>query len=359
MDYQEFYDQLKTGKFQKLYLFEGEEEYGKESALQALRRGLLKGPMALMNESVLTNPPDSELIAVCETLPIMEERRLVIVRDSQHLLGKAKAGADSQSAEEPEDEAPVRRGDQLTPYMDRLPDSVCLVFFVRGKANGARRLYKKIREKGGIVSFDQLDQERLIKWIAREFKAEGLRIERRTAEQLVFACGRELMSLKQEVAKLAAYAQGRQTVTAQDIDAIATKNIEYRVFDLSDKVAAGQAGQALPLMHEMLKGGEQRLMLLALLQRHYRQLLLTRLMTQQRLPQADIASGLGVPPFVVRRLAQSAQAYQVQELQKAYQLCIRQEYLVKSGQLAEEGSLEQLILALLNIRMEKEARRHA
>ena len=80
---------------------------------------------------------------------------------------------------------------------------------------------------------------------------------------------------------------------------------------------------------------------------------------QQRLPQADIASGLGVPPFVVRRLAQSAQAYQVQELQKAYQLCIRQEYLVKSGQIAEEGSLEQLILALLNIRMEKEARRHA
>jgi len=38
VDYQEFYDQLKTGKFQKLYLFEGEEEYGKESALQALRR---------------------------------------------------------------------------------------------------------------------------------------------------------------------------------------------------------------------------------------------------------------------------------------------------------------------------------
>ena len=359
MDHQEFYDQLKNGKLQKLYLFEGEEEYVKESALQALRRELLKGPMALMNESVLTDPPDSELIAVCETLPIMEERRLVIVRDSQHLAGKAKAGADSQTEEEAEIEAPARRGDQLTAYMDRLPDSVCLVFYVRGKSNGTRRLYKKIKEKGGIVSFDQLDQERLIKWIAREFKTEGLRIDRHTAEQLIFACGRELMTLKQEVAKLAAYAQGRQIVTTQDIDAIATKNIEYRVFDLSDKVAAGQASQALPLMQEMLRGGEQRLMLLALLQRHYRQLLLTRLMTQQRLSQAAIASVLGVPPFVVRRLAQSAQAYRVEELQKAYQLCIRQEYLVKSGQIAEEGSLEQLILALLNIRIKEEARRHA
>ncbi|NLE70126.1 MAG: hypothetical protein GX611_08045, partial [Clostridiales bacterium] len=85
MDFQDFYQQLKTGRIQKLYLFEGEEEYGKESALSDLKKALLKGPMAMMNESLLTNPTDSELIAVCETLPILEDRRLVIVKDSQQL----------------------------------------------------------------------------------------------------------------------------------------------------------------------------------------------------------------------------------------------------------------------------------
>ncbi len=359
MDYQAFYQQLKNKAIQKLYLFEGEEEYGKESALQALRQALLTGPMALMNESVLTNPPDSELIAVCETLPLMEDRRLVIVRDSQHLTGRAKARAEDSAEEDEADEEPASRGDSLTPYMDRLPDTLCLVFFARGKANASRRLYRKIKELGGVVSFDQLDQERLLRWVQKEFSGYGLKADKTVAEHLVFACGKELMGLKRETAKIAAYAQGKAAVETADIDAIATLSVEYRVFDLADKVSAGQAGQALPLMQEMLRGGEQRLMLLALLQRHYRQLLLTRILMDSRATQAAIAAETGVPAFVVRRLQQAAQGYSVEQLKAAYRLCIDTEFQIKSGQLAEEGSLEQLVLRLIHLKRQAGKRQHA
>lgn len=356
MDYQAFYQQLKNKDIQRLYLFEGEEEYGKESALQALRQALLQGPMAMMNETVLTKPADSELIALCETLPIMEDRRLVIVRDSHHLGGRAQAQKEEDGEEQ---EEPASRGDSLTPYMDRLPDFLCLVFFVRGKANGARRLYKMIKALGGIVSFDQLDQERLTRWVQKEFQACQLQADRQVCEHLIFACGRELMLLKREVAKVAAYAQGQGRVSRADVDAIASLSVEYRVFDLADKVSAGQAGQALPLLRDMLQGGEQRLMLLALLQRHYRQLLITRVLMDERAPQATIAAQAGVPPFVVRRLQQAARSYDTQQLREAYSLCIQQEFLVKSGQLAEEGFLEQLVLRLIHLQHVAGERQHA
>ena len=345
MDYQAFYDQLKKGQIQRLYLMEGEEEYGKESALAALKKALLKGPMAMLNESPLTNPEDSQLIAVCETLPIMEDRRLVVVREAAALLGKGQAKAEED--EEPEPKARASKND-LAAYLDRLPETVCLVFFVRGKARATSRLYKKIKALNGVVSFDQLDQERLIKWVAREFAAFDLNISRQSIEHLVFACGKELMQLKGEIAKIAAFAQGKDSISLADIDAVATLNVEYKVFDLSDKVAEGRADLALPLMQDMLRGGEQRLMLLALLQRHYRQLLFARILMDSRASQASIMAELGLPPFVVRKLMQSAQGYTRQRLQAAYQQCIKQEYLVKSGQLAEEGSLEQLVLWLIH-----------
>ena len=349
MDYLAFYDQLKKRALQKVYLFEGEEEFIKESALSDLKKALLLGPMAMMNESVLINPQDSDLIAVCETLPIMEDRRLVIVKEMAQLSGRGSAKNEEEEGTEEEEDKPVKKNDALSSYLPKLPETVCLVFFARGKARGTSRLYKKIKELGGIVSFDQLEGERLIKWVAREFKAYDLLIDRQTVEHLTFACGKNLMSLKGEIAKIASYAQGQTAVTAQDIDKIATLSVDYKVFDLSDKVADGLADKALPLMEEMLRSGEQRLMLLALLQRHYRQLLFTRIMMDEGQYQGAIAGELGLPNFVARRLMNSAANYTSNQLKTAYLKCIEQEFLVKSGQIQEDGSLEQLVYVLIDI----------
>ncbi len=351
MDYQSFYAQLRQGAVGKVYLFEGEEEYSKESALKALRTALLRGPMAMMNMSTLINPEERELIALCETLPVMEDRRLVVVKDSSLLQGRLADGDE----EEPRGNSGRAGRDSLFQYLDSLPEHVCLVFFVRGKAAGSKRLFKKIRELGGVVSFEPLDGEMLIKWVARELKEFGKKIERQTAEQLIFACGREMMTLKGEIAKLAAHAGEREAVTREDIDAVATLSAEYRVFDLAEKVADGKARQALPMLKNMLAGGEQRLMLISLLQRHYRQLFITRLLMDEGQPPAAISTELGIPVFVERRLEGSARVYTADTLRRAYRLCIGQEYLIKSGRINEEGSLEGLVFSLLQVRNALEA----
>ena len=247
----------------------------------------------------------------------------------------------------------------MVPYLDRLPDTVCLVFFIRGKASGTRKLYKKIKQLNSIVSFDPLSHEQLIKWVAKEARDYGKQIDHQTAEQLLFACGRDLLTLKGEIAKLAAHAGNNPVISQADLNAIASVTVEYKVFDLADKVAQGQAKEALPLMHEMLKSGEQRLMLLALLQRHYRQLVLCHLMNQGGQPQQAIASMLGIPGFVVKKLSQCAQAYTFPKLRDAYMACIEQEYLVKSGQVPEEGALEALVMKLLNLRKTSRNQQHA
>lgn len=342
-----FYASLKAGEIAKCYLFEGEEEYTKESALRQLRDMVLQSEFASLNESVLMNPDESELIAHAETLPFLAKKRFVLVKESSWLSAGRSGKGEEQGGR---GDSPV---DQVVAYMDRLPDSLCLVFFVRGKANGTRKLYKRIQKLGGIVSFDALDQRTMVKWIARELGRYGQQIDRQTAEQLVFAVGKDMHMLSQELHKLAMGAKDSRFVSKEDIDLLSIKTSEYRVFDLSDAVVAGQTSRALVLLEDMLAGGEQRMMLLSLLQRQYRQLLFAKILGRERQSPDAMAKLLGLPAFVARRLSDTARAYDFQQLEEACQLLVDTEYMVKSGQMAEEGSLEQAVLRLLAARQQE------
>lgn len=352
MNRERFFDSLKAGELLRCYLFDGEEEYTKDSALKALRDQVLTGEFSDLNSSVLTNPGADELIACAETLPMMADRRFILIKESSYLAA-GKGGQD----EEDKKGGKADDADKLVRYLADLPQTVCLVFLVRGKANGTRKLYKQIAKLGGVVTFDPLDQGMMIKWIARELKGYGKQIDRHTAEQLLFAIGSDMHRLSNELGKLAASAGEREAVTGQDIQDVCAVSTEYRVFDLSDALVSGQTGRANALMQDMLREGEQRLMLLSLLQRQYRQLLFLKILTAQRLPQDEIARQLGSPPFVVRKLQPLAARYPMALLKQAYDLLIETEYLVKSGQIPEEGSLEQAVYRLLAMQMEE--RRHA
>ncbi|MDD4081136.1 MAG: DNA polymerase III subunit delta [Eubacteriales bacterium] len=351
MDYDAFFQELKAGDIRRLYLFEGEEEFTKESALKALREKAVARDLAVMNESVLLDPTPGEIIAACETLPAFAPRRLVIVKDFSPLTRASKA----EAGEEDEAEKPAKgraKDNGLEAYLDRLPEYICLVFYVRSQAGGGRKLIKKLKDLGGWVSFEKLDRGKLIKWIARELKDYGKQIDRATAEQLLFACGDEMLALQNELGKLAAHAGEREAVTMEDVEAAVTKSAEYRVFDLADRVASGKAAEALVLLNEMLAAGERGLMLMSLLQRQYRQLLFTKIMAEDGQGPGVIAKRLGIPPFVARRMGEMVRGQTTEMLKEAYMMCVNQEFLIKSGQLSEEGSLEQLIMNLLVLRRE-------
>lgn len=336
----DFFASLKKGSIQSCYLFEGEEEYSKESALQQLRTAVLTPPMGMMNETVLEDPDAQTLIAVAETLPLMADKRLVVVRESAWLAGGKKDDAKADRKGETD-------ADKVAAYLGNLPGTTCLVFYVRGKSNGTRKLHKTISKLGGLVSFEPLTHAGLVKWIARELKYYGKQIAQRTAEQLIFTSGRELTGLKGEINKVAAYAGEENVVEPAHIEAICTPTVEYKVFDLADAVAQGNSAKAITLMNTLLREGESRLMLLSLLQRHYRQLFFAYLLSDGGATGGSIAQELGVPPFVADKLQTTARRFSADTLKWAYDYCVDAEFRIKSGQISEEGSLEQVVFALL------------
>ena len=339
MNHSEFFAALKKGEIGRCYLFEGEEEFTKRSALQAIRKMVAWGDFAEMNDTRLSNPPPDELIAAAETLPFLSDRRFIEVRDCALLMsGKSK---------EYDEDTAVRRLDE---YMGQLPDSVCIVFYMRGKADGRKKFYQILKKKALIVSFDPLDDRELAQWIAKTLGKAGKKINMAACQRLWFSAGRDLTLLDNEIGKLIAYAGEKEEITEADIRAICIQSTEYKVYDMADTLLSGQGKKAMGMLNALLRDGEERLMLLSLLGRQCRQLRYAKAMASQGAQQGEIAGKIGVPPFAVKKTLDLARQYTMKQLADMARLCLETEYQVKSGQLMDEGSLERVMLEILSMR---------
>ena len=270
------------------YLLDGEEEYTKQKALDDLRDKLLVNDFAMMNETVLTDPAADLLIATAETLPMMADKRLVIVRDSSHLAGRAQREEDAQSS--------ASDGDRITAYLQKLPDTVCLVFVVRGKANGTRKLYKQLYKMGAVVTFDRLSHADLIRWVARDLARWASASPPMPPSAAVYLRRGHEPAPGGELARLCGRCRNHY---ARGCRAIATRTTEYKVFDLADAVLSSQAEKAVTLMNGMIRDGEARLFCWRCCKGSAGSCLCKLLGPARGQLRGSV---LGVPPFVARKL---------------------------------------------------------
>ena len=154
-----------------------------------------------------------------------------------------------------------------------MPQTTCLVFDAGEAIDKRKKLAKALAGMPGAVSFDTLDDASLFKWMNQQLRPLGKRMDRAACEALAFTSGRDLTLLSGELAKLSAYAAERESITGGDIEAVATRTAESTVFAMADALAAGKAQEAFSLLNVLLAAGEQRIGILAMITRHYRQLM--------------------------------------------------------------------------------------
>ena len=338
MNHTEFFRAVKNKNIPPVILMEGPEEYIKQTALQQLRKALLPPGLEALNETVLENPDLSTLVAAAETLPLMAERRLVVVRECS-LLRPGKKGGEEPAGGDAHTQA-------FCEYVARVPPTACLVFYERGKADGRKKLYAAIKKHGAVALFDTLGHGELNRWIVQTLKSLGKDIPPSAAAQLAFTVGRDAGLLRGEMEKLAAHTGERPQVLPEDIQAVATKSLEASVFDMVDALVEGKSAQAFLLFEHMLRTGSSRFGILAMILRQYRILFHYTALVQSGASSAQIRTRLGIPPFAVDRAARQAKAYAPHQLQAAMALCVDTEFAVKSGRMAEEGAVERAMLAL-------------
>lgn len=336
MNHSEFFDKLKVGYIARGYLFTGEENFVKREALRRVERALLPEGLEALNETILEGQGAGDIIAACETLPMMAERRLVVVRDFAPLMSGQSRGEKEES-------------ERLAKYLPELPETCCLIMYMRGAADGRKALYKAFAQAktAQIVAFDALDERQLAAWIGQRFGKLGKTIAPDVTAQLVFRAGTALTRLSGEVDKLAAHAGERAEITLEDLE-IVTPTLECTIFQLIDRLIEKNGAQAYRMLNAMRESGEDDVRVLAMITRQMRFMTHIKLMQRRKASDDEMMKALGITAFGLRNTRRQLRVFSEERLMRAYQDCVDAEYAIKSGAMSDEEALGRLMLSWLS-----------
>ena len=206
----------------------------------------------------------SALLSTARTLPMMADRRVVIVHEAERLLAPKRAKDEDDPADEPKK---GRRGatpaEELEAYVEK-PEPMTTLVFVSGPLDANRRIVKLLRKHADVVDCGTLhDAREAATWITKRLEKDELTIEPKAISQLLAATGLTLGRIRPEIEKLVLYAAGESIVTVAHVREVVLPQEESEgTFALMDAVQNSNASRALREISALIEGGVQPFVIL-------------------------------------------------------------------------------------------------
>lgn len=221
---------LESGHFDPAYLFHGTDEFLKEEKVRALIGRATDPSTRDFNLELLRGGEcDAAAIsAALEALPMLAERRVVVIRDAESLRKPAR--------------------ERLERYLaSPAADTTLLIVLGAGSKPDA-----KLTAAATSVEFRPLADDDLLRWIAHQATtASGTTILADAASLLASYGGNDLALLAGELQKLAAFTNGAP-IGKDAVEALTGVRPGHTMGDLLDRAAARDTIGAIGLVDEVL-----------------------------------------------------------------------------------------------------------
>lgn len=319
----------KNHEFSRCYLFFGEETYLIKEYEATLRKAILPDGTEMMNEDSFEEKraTAAAIMDAAETLPFLNDKRLVIVRNSAFFQKNGRK----------------EEGEKLKTFLADLPETVCLLF-LEEKVEKNNALYKAVVKNGQAVEFKKQAEKDLATWIKKRCKENGISIGEGVLNLFLQTVNHDMENIDGELQKLMAYKGEDTEILAEDIRAVCTVSLEARVFELIKAVAERHPEKAVQIYRTLLSMKESPYMVLSLITRQFRLILETMLLTQNGLTQEQIASRLELREFAVKEYQRQSRRFPAENWKQAVRDCLAVDLDIKSGKAAEETAVELLIM---------------
>jgi DNA polymerase III subunit delta len=350
------------------YLLHGDDEFTSREQLKKLRQ---QGNFAYNQDSYSGGEVTlATITATCDTLPFLTDSRLIVVEGlpkkrrnetasspsenspantdattAPATVGKgskAKKGKKSSKAN-----AATRAGFEkgLVDYIPSMSDSTVLIVLVDEVLEASNPLLKAAEQHGKVLQSTLPKGAALESWIIKRAKSIGVSITSEAAALLANFIGNQLRLLANELDKLATYVGNGATITADDVHKLSAHVQEARIFDLTDALAQRNRKQALDILHDLLTDGEPPLKLLSTITTQVRSLLLVKELAQKGMRPPQIATTLGMAPFVATKAAQQVSKFTPAQLEGAYRQLLATDAALKRSRMAPEMALDLLVVS--------------
>jgi DNA polymerase-3 subunit delta len=302
-----------------IYLLLGDDEERKSRGVEKLRGG-----RTVEAYDASETGPES-VVRACNSYSLFGEGTFVVVRnlDAWNAAQKAVIGD----------------------YLQNPASAADLVLL--GRKLGAReKLLAAVRKSGEVHNFEQPTGRALVGWAVGHAKRLDLDLPEDVARGLIERCSGDKMRLVTEMEKLALYV-GEGRATKQDVEALCPPDVQSNIFAFVDALAAGDRGEALKLLEDLVGTGEPPLRVTYMVRRQFRLVGRARTLFERGASQGEVAKELKVPPFVARKLGEQARRLNEENLERALELVLDLERGLKGG--SDLNDTLQVELAVLKL----------
>ncbi|KPL19855.1 MAG: hypothetical protein AMJ92_01445 [candidate division Zixibacteria bacterium SM23_81] len=310
--YKNLVNDINRGDLVPVYFFYGREELLKEEAVQSLIQKAVPPDLRDFNLDILYGDETDwvQIIDRISALPMMAERRVVVVRDVNNL------------------EATDKR--KILQHLSTPFDHTCLIL-TAPDVDASRGFYKNLASLACHVNFYPLNDKLLFDWVQRRIQRYGKSIVPEAVQILCDSIGESLIALDNEIQKLAIYVEEKPTIEARDVAAVVGKLRSQTVFKLCDAVGRGDLPEAMTLLSQLQEAGAPRSHIVWAIRQHFVKLARVGQISRKGKSAHQIAVGLHIPKKHVNDIIQQSANLDEDDLEKAFAQIYETELKLKTG----------------------------
>jgi DNA polymerase III subunit delta len=284
-----------------------------------------------------------ELLSICNALPFLDARRLVVVEGLLTILEARSNRSRGRGSRQSSSSAGGWEG--LAQAISQMPETTLLVF-IDGPLSENNPLLRLLRPLAQTQQMNAPAGEALARWIKSQAQQKGAGISPAAINSLADLVGNDLWTLDRELEKLSLYASGR-SIEEGDVREMVSQVREANIFGAVDAMIEGRPGVALRLLRQLLQDGREAPYIIGMVGRQLRLLALSRELTEQGAPQRDMGARLGInSQFALRKTLEQARRHSGPDIAWRYQRLLEADLAIKRGRLEPDLALELLVADL-------------
>lgn len=321
---------LKAGNPQRIYLFDGPENWLKERCIGEFEAKYITPETRDLNFVRYSgkNASAADINSTAQSLPFLGEKRIMVVDQTEEFsAAEQKIIAESISD---------------------LPKSTCLIFLYQGKAPLREPIPAQVMSKGAVVTFWTPFENQLPGWITGEVKRRGKTMTWDAARTLAESCS-GLQDISNELDKLILYIGNNAQISLTDVLNFGLPDSAGDYFELEEAIWHRNLPLALQqgeLLDDLGKRGES---IFPLFERVFRQIVLGHFYINEKKMRFDeIFTLMRIRSVLQQRKFQSGlKLYNKDDSRSALRKVVQADFDLKTGKLPSSMAVSLLMVNVL------------
>ncbi|MBT4881738.1 MAG: DNA polymerase III subunit delta [Flavobacteriales bacterium] len=310
----------------------GDEPYYIDKLADLFSKNILSAEEQEFNQVVLYGKDieTAQIIAEAKQFPFGSEKRVVIIREAQHL----------------------KDIDLLDSYLDNVQPSTLLVICYKGKSVDKRKKFgKTLAKKCVVFESKKLYDNKIPAWINTYVTENGFKIDNSATAVLAEYIGADLSKITNELDKLMLVVKKEEQITTKLIEYHIGISKDYNVFELQNALGKKQVVKANRIINHFAANPKNHniVPVMSALFSYFQKIMVYHFL-EDKSPKFA-ASVLKVNPFFVSQYQTAAQNYSKRQLFYIFEHL--KDYDLKSKGVnnkstSHEGLLKELIFKILH-----------